>query len=377
MHAPTDGPAAIMRERHVPVTVPALERGRHVVTFVEPNGVPVGRRYALVSKAYAFPSVVAQDFHWFACFPADPALALGSPGVVAVVIESGCWEFDSDIAYVTYGVLAEGQPEPRLPPEVGEFCGVTFELRPREDVEQDGVSFTPERLELDGAGQEAYRLFYAAYSHIDGHEISFRAQQLIPQPSTALTYGEVHFLPTLRLLRLLGLRPADSFVDLGSGTGRLVLAASLICPRLRRCWGIELLPSLHAAAKRALAQVANSKIDHAPVELTCGDFLAADWSDATVAVAMSLCFPDPLLAALERQAMALRPGSRLVVMHCCLGDACPEAAACFRPMQVREQHPRHAVPTEMSYGETPLYLFERVAHGACGSAAHLALDELD
>lgn len=47
-----------------------------------------------------------------------------------------------------------------------------------------------------------------------------------------MTYGESHFAPTLRLLQLFELSKEDSVVDLGSGTGRLVLAAALGFPFL-------------------------------------------------------------------------------------------------------------------------------------------------
>lgn len=89
---------------------------------------------------------------------------------------------------------------------------------------------------------------------------------------------------------------------------------------------------------------------------------------------MTLCFPEELLAAVERQALALQPGARIVAMHSDFGDhmeAVDEEEQPFRPLPVREQLPRHAVPTEMSFGETNLYVFERA-----GSRA-IFLDTLD
>ena len=60
------------------------------------------------------------------------------------------------------------------------------------------------------------------------------------------------------------------FVDLGSGTGRLVLAAAALHPNLQTCKGIEVLPSLHEQAKQKLAL--SSREDAAPVEFVCGSF---------------------------------------------------------------------------------------------------------
>lgn len=60
------------------------------------------------------------------------------------------------------------------------------------------------------------------------------------------------------------------FVDMGSGTGRLVLAAAALHPNLQECKGIEVLPSLHEQAKQKLAS--SSLDDVAPVEFVCGSF---------------------------------------------------------------------------------------------------------
>merc|ERR1712107_100625 len=111
----------------------------------------------------------------------------------------------------------------------------------------------------------------------------------------------------------------------------------------------------------------------APVDFTLGDFRTEDWSGATLVVAMSLCFPEELLLALEEQALQLRPGARLVVMHDCFGDMLQRGGCvhgcestileplaqspALRPVCLRDVHPRHAVPTEMSFGEAQLYVF--------------------
>lgn len=384
MAAPDLACPSVEGERRVRVLVPQAERGRHFVTFADPAGGPGLRRYVMASKSGSFATLAAGDFHWVATFPPDAA---GSPATVVVaIIESGSWVFSSKEACLTYGLLPEGQPEPRLPPQVGEFGGIEFELRPLAASGSgggpDSVAFVPERLELPPPLQEAYRRYYAAYAAVDGHELSFAAVQRMPRPSMALTYGEAHFLPTHRLLAQLGVGQGDFLVDLGSGTGRLVLAAALSCPGLRRCWGIELLGGLHEAAERTRAQLQLAE----RVELTRGDFLAEDWSEATVVFAMSLCFPEDLLAGLERRALALREGARLVVMHGCFGELLlPEEAEAFEPVALRAAQPRHAVPTEMSFGETPLYVYRRVgrrappAPRAGAGAAHsvVRLGELD
>jgi hypothetical protein len=55
-----------------------------------------------------------------------------------------------------------------------------------------------------------------------------------------------------------GGRRADAeFLDLGSGAGRLVLAAAAMSNPWKRCRGVEYLPSLHLLAEEKLSQATN------------------------------------------------------------------------------------------------------------------------
>ena len=55
----------------------------------------------------------------------------------------------------------------------------------------------------------------------------------------------------IQILHEAGARPGQSFVDLGSGTGRAVLAAALTFG-LRRCVGVEMMKSLAEASTERL-----------------------------------------------------------------------------------------------------------------------------
>ena len=82
-------------------------------------------------------------------------------------------------------------------------------------------------------------------------------------PPTEYTYGEfplpffselidrgVNLLPSLHN----GQRSGAEFVDLGSGAGRLVLAAASMNPGWKRVRGVEFLPSLHSLAEEKLSE---------------------------------------------------------------------------------------------------------------------------
>ena len=97
-----------------------------------------------------------------------------------------------------------------------------------------------ERLMVGRKAQLGDAMVYTSTSNID----------------TALTYGEFdHQLFAAFVDRALDGRPDGStFVDVGSGCGRLVLAAAVLWPQLGRCAGVECVPELHELAQHAAAK---------------------------------------------------------------------------------------------------------------------------
>eukprot|EP00928_Gymnodinium_smaydae_P050390 TRINITY_DN33950_c0_g1_i1.p1 TRINITY_DN33950_c0_g1~~TRINITY_DN33950_c0_g1_i1.p1 ORF type:complete len:452 (-),score=85.14 TRINITY_DN33950_c0_g1_i1:72-1235(-) len=372
-------------ERRVRVqVVPSKERGIHRLIF---RSAPVqGRRYVLVTKSGDFAERNSEDFHWVATFEPFDAEA---PTDVCVEIETGMWCFRSDVACVSYGILESGETDPALPSWGAEYDSVAIMLRPALTCDSDSQqTFVPECERLPEELRAGYRRFYEVYDEIDGHEVSWQDTQHMG-PVSGLTYGESHFVPTYELLQSLRVQPGEVLVDLGSGTGRVVLAAALGFPRLGRCVGIELLPGLHGAALDALAATQredgtcstnSAHLPCAPVELIKGDLLEGDWpATATLVVAMSLCFPAAMLEALERRCLELPVGARIIAMHDAFGTALGGA---IRPLPLRDEEPRHGVRLEMSFGMAPLFVFERV--GADGTvpaafdgAAAAWLDTMD
>ena len=86
----------------------------------------------------------------------------------------------------------------------------------------------------------------------------------------SLTYGEAEFEPFFRMMRAIGVRRDDVIVDIGSGTGRMVLGAALAFPDAREVRGIELVPDLHEGAVQAhawlVAELGGTAADHAAID---------------------------------------------------------------------------------------------------------------
>jgi cyclopropane fatty-acyl-phospholipid synthase-like methyltransferase len=133
---------------------------------------------------------------------------------------------------------------------------------------------------------------------------------------------DIHYVPTSNgvaeaMLKLAGVTAADTVYDLGSGDGRIVIAAAKKFGA--RGVGVELDPELVKSARKnaEAAGVADR------VTFLQQDLFKTDFSDATVVTLyLSNSVNMRLRGVLERQ---LKPGSRVVSHRFTMGDWQPEA----------------------------------------------------
>ena len=159
-----------------------------------------------------------------------------------------------------------------------------------------------------------------------------------------LTYGEVPAEEALRVLRVAEPRPGETFVDIGSGRGQIVIGMCLEWAGvLKECVGIEALPNLVELAKdvgeRVVTQAATDerggsrrgdgaapdpgaeiwrKAPTTHLRFSCADFLKQDvsWLEADVIWMTGTCFPDSWMSAkgvLGRLFSKLKAGTRLCI----------------------------------------------------------------
>ncbi len=120
-------------------------------------------------------------------------------------------------------------------------------------------------------------------------------------------YGELTPAGVTQLIRATRLTPDDVFVDLGSGTGKIVLQIAMQVPGVR-CLGVELDSERHDAAAALLrAALAEGLVAKGQVRLRHASMLEAKLPGATVLFANSTCFPLPLLARLAVRVASLKP----------------------------------------------------------------------
>jgi len=107
---------------------------------------------------------------------------------------------------------------------------------------------------------------------------------------------------------------ADNVIDLGSGDGRIVIAAA---KRGASALGLELNPSLLERARRTAAKEGVS--DRATFEQA--DIFESDLSNATVVI---LFLNNRMNLKLRPKLLGLKPGTRIVSIHFTMGDWKPD-----------------------------------------------------
>jgi hypothetical protein len=100
-----------------------------------------------------------------------------------------------------------------------------------------------------------------------------------------------------------------TFIDLGSGKGRVVMIASKL--PFRRCIGVELNAELHAIATENFARWRHTGHANTALEAVCCDVIDFDFPPGPCLIYMFNPFPSPVIAQLAHrisQAFASCPG---------------------------------------------------------------------
>lgn len=146
------------------------------------------------------------------------------------------------------------------------------------------------------------------------------------RPGT-LTYGEIvdmklihEVLDVLRESSLLDSRTRGCFCDLGSGSGKMVIAAALT-KQFTRCVGVEIMTSLHEIALTLATEyrsVVGSDASYPSVELFHHNIFSLelfDWTQAGVVYINSTCFDEEMMDRLASIAVdRCLPGAVFVTL---------------------------------------------------------------
>lgn len=129
---------------------------------------------------------------------------------------------------------------------------------------------------------KALPIFTRLYTAIDGFALSHHARR--EHDALDYVYGEIDFMSFIALLSLVKPDNKTVFYDLGSGTGKAVVACAMVF-NVKESNGIELFGSLHHTARKQQQALSSfpkympaSKIIH----FFHDDFLHANFNNATL-----------------------------------------------------------------------------------------------
>jgi SAM-dependent methyltransferase len=173
-------------------------------------------------------------------------------------------------------------------------------------------------------------------------------------------------MPVVRaMLALAGVGPHDVVYDLGSGDGRIPIAAAKEFGA--RGVGIELDPALVA---RARANAREAGVED-KVEFRLADMYAADVRPATVV--MLFLHPAPNLTLRPKLRSDLQPGSRVVSYMWDMGDWPPDEVRRVNRRRIfLWRIPARAPPTTQRRTPLPNLTTHLDALGECAYTRHLA-----
>jgi hypothetical protein len=141
--------------------------------------------------------------------------------------------------------------------------------------------------------KEHAQVFQTLYQNINGFTLSKQGRQ--EHDALDYVYGEIEFLSFIALLSLTRPNNQTVFYDLGSGTGKAVLACAMVFP-VQKSVGVELLPQLHEAACLQAKQLASieryvERSQH--IQFILGDFLKVNLDEATTIFINATALFDP------------------------------------------------------------------------------------
>lgn len=133
------------------------------------------------------------------------------------------------------------------------------------------------------------------YKDVNAFRLSIESRQVYGMEEKSYTYGEVETLTLLEILSELDLRKGSHFYDLGSGSGKQVITASLYFP-FAEAIGIELLDNLYEASQSCLTMLNKNKnnSDLYPIKFYRKDFLTCDYPNAGCILINATCMDDDL-----------------------------------------------------------------------------------
>ncbi len=162
----------------------------------------------------------------------------------------------------------------------------------------------------------------ALFQNVPGYTLSSEGKTRINRDADpALTYGECTPEGVGAMLAAVDPQPGEVMVDLGSGTGKMLVYAAFLHP-FSKVVGVELLPELHEAAKevgeryiREIRPQFKDERKNTKLEYILGDIFEYDVSKADILIShCCTCFDDAMMQRLSDTLEKCKPGARIITI---------------------------------------------------------------
>lgn len=188
--------------------------------------------------------------------------------------------------------------------------------------------------------------FHTLYASVNGFNLSREARKNCDAPE--YIYGEIEFDSFIALLSCCQTTSNTIFYDLGSGTGKAVLASAMVFA-VNKSIGIELLTPLQQEAqllKQKLQEITFYQQLSTEIEFRQGDIFNAQFTDATLIFISSTAFFGERWLKLSHHLEQVKPGACIITLSKSL------KSAFFKVKRI--------TPIRMSWGIVNAYIHYRV-----------------
>jgi hypothetical protein len=197
-------------------------------------------------------------------------------------------------------------------------------------------------LALDKHGKNFNKL----YATINGFLLSKEARKI--NDALEYVYGEIDFESFIALLTLCRPNEKTCFYDLGSGTGKAVLACAMVFD-VRKSTGIELFSNLHQCAEMqqhhlSLLEEYQTKAEH--IRFIQNNFLEVLFPDATLLFINATAFFAEHWLQISKHMEHVQPGTLVI--------------STSKALKSSQFLTKIITPVTMSWGVVNAYIQERV-----------------
>lgn len=166
---------------------------------------------------------------------------------------------------------------------------------------------------LNAKQRQVKTIFKELYENTCGEQLSKQDRGSFIKDDCSLIYGEVYFDSFVAILAAAEPKARDIFCDLGSGTGKAVIAAALL-HNFAMCIGIEILPALYQTSLEKLVMLQKIKTNHlSNIQFIQTDFYKFDFSNANIVFINATGFFGESYRDLVLILKKLNPGTRIII----------------------------------------------------------------